>query len=68
MDAIQTGCIVSLSYQYLILNFTRPEIVDHIFQYVLLRPVSVMTLTFSAGCIGQSWYVAAVDMLAAGLH
>jgi len=35
MDTIQTGCIVLLSYQYLIFNFARPEIHDHIFPSVM---------------------------------
>jgi hypothetical protein len=34
-DTAQTGCIVTLSYQYLIDNFARPEIADHIFKHVL---------------------------------
>ncbi|KAI0253192.1 hypothetical protein BJV78DRAFT_219366 [Lactifluus subvellereus] len=34
LDTIHTSCIATVCYQYLILNFGRPEIVDHIFRHV----------------------------------
>jgi len=62
MDTIQTGCIVTLSYQYLIFNFTRPEIHDHIFPHVSITPLLLNGADTSRGYIGQLWYVVAANM------
>ncbi|KAI9511893.1 hypothetical protein F5148DRAFT_1167212 [Russula earlei] len=43
MDTIQTCCIISLSYQYIILNFGWPEIDDHRFGTVTVRHLAVKT-------------------------
>jgi len=46
LDTIQTGCIVSLSFQYLIFNFARPEVVDHVFPTVVCSLLLTAILTF----------------------
>lgn len=46
MDTIQTCCIVSLSFQYLILHFTNPDIMDHIFMTVVVAVLLTALLTF----------------------
>ncbi|KAI0003864.1 hypothetical protein BJV74DRAFT_985582 [Russula compacta] len=47
MDTIQTCCIVSLSYQYMILNFAKPQIVDHIFNTVAVSILLTALLTLT---------------------
>jgi len=47
LDTIQTCCIVSLSFQYLIFNFGRPEIADHVFQTVTISLLLTALLTFT---------------------
>ena len=45
MDTAQSCCIVMLTYQYVIFNFSRPEAADHIYWYDSERFVSLVRLT-----------------------
>ncbi|KAI9444612.1 hypothetical protein H4582DRAFT_831102 [Lactarius indigo] len=47
MDTAQTCCIVMLSYQYMILNFSRPEMADHIFWTVVAAIIFTAVSTFT---------------------
>lgn len=46
MDTVQTCCIVSLSFQYMILHFTDPDVMDHIFITVVVAILLTAILTF----------------------
>ncbi|KAI9455931.1 hypothetical protein BJY52DRAFT_616052 [Lactarius psammicola] len=47
MDIAQTCCIVILSYQYVIFNYSRPEIADHIFWTVVAAILFTAVSTFT---------------------
>jgi len=46
LDTLQTCCIISSAFQYLIINFMRPDIVDHIFMSVVVAMALTTLLTF----------------------
>jgi hypothetical protein len=57
MDTLQTGCIVSLSFQYTILHFMRPEIIDHVFMHVSWTLCLFDDADIAPDCLEQLWYV-----------
>ncbi|KAF8274301.1 hypothetical protein EI94DRAFT_849041 [Lactarius quietus] len=48
LDSTQSFCIVMLTYQYVIFNFSRPELADHIYWTVVAAVVSTAFSTFAA--------------------
>jgi len=48
LDTAQSVCIVMLTYQYVIFNFSRPEVADHIYWTVVAAVVSTAVSTFTA--------------------
>ncbi|KAH9010904.1 hypothetical protein EDB84DRAFT_1070370 [Lactarius hengduanensis] len=47
IDTAQTCCIVVLSYQYMVFNFSRPEIANHIFWTVVAAILFTAVSTFT---------------------
>jgi cytochrome c biogenesis factor len=41
MDTAQSCCIVMLTYQYVIFNFSRPEVADHIYWTAVVRHLAI---------------------------
>ncbi|KAN0134396.1 hypothetical protein V8E53_007894 [Lactarius tabidus] len=48
MDSAQSCCIVMLTYQYVIFNFSRPEAADHIYWTAVAAIISTAASTFTA--------------------
>ncbi len=57
MDTVQTSCIIALSFQYMILHFTKSDVTDHVFLYVPERLCLLDDADIASDCIERLWYV-----------